>query len=681
MCGMALEVRHATLTSAPDWELKDMTRRLWVACALSLPILIGGMAEMVTGTGHLPCARILTFMEFALASPVVLWAGAPFFRRGLTSVRTKSLNMFTLIAAGVGAAYGYSVVATWAPSVFPSSFGHDGVVGVYFEPAAVIVALALLGQVLELRARSQTGSAIRALLGLAPKTARRILDDGSDADIPVGDVAVGMRLRIRPGEKVPVDGEVVEGSSSVNESMMTGEPVPVQKNPGDVVTGGTINGTGSMLIAARRVGADTLLAQIVKMVADAQRSRAPIQRVADTVSAWFVPAVMVSSVLTFCVWWGLGPEPRAAYALINAVAVLIVACPCALGLATPMSVMVGVGRGASAGVLIRNAEALQSLEKVDTLVIDKTGTLTEGRPRLVTVNALAGETEDNLLRAAASVERASEHPLAVALVEGAAARGIPLVAPEGFVSVTGKGVKGTVAGQWVTLGNALLMRDDQVDVSSALAAADALGQQGQTVMFVAIDGKCVGLLGVADPIRATTAEALSSLKEGGVELIMVTGDNRSTAAAVAAQLGISCVEAEVLPSEKEGVIRRLQESGRVVAMAGDGVNDAPALARAHVGIAMGSGTDIAIQSAGITLLNGDLRGIAKARRLSKGVMRNIRQNLFWAFSYNVLGVPVAAGMLYPWWGLLLNPMIASAAMSLSSVSVIGNALRLRRLQL
>jgi Cu+-exporting ATPase len=626
--------------------------------------------------------RLLTWIQFAFATPVMLWGGWPFFQRGWASIVNRSLNMFTLIAIGTGTAYLYSVVATFFPDIFPDSFRtHSGEVAVYFEAAAVITTLVLLGQVLELRARSQTSSAIKALLGLAPKMARVLRHDGGEEDIPLDRVQPGDWLRVRPGEKVPVDGVVLEGTSAVDESMVTGEPIPVEKTPGSRVTGGTVNGTGGFVMRAERVGSDTLLAQIVRMVSEAQRSRAPIQRLADVVSSYFVPAVVLVAMLTFLVWGLYGPEPRMAYALVNAVAVLIIACPCALGLATPMSIMVGTGRGATAGVLIKNAEALEVLEKVDTLVVDKTGTLTEGKPCLTTVVALPEQNEAELLHLAASLERGSEHPLAAAIVAGAHAKGVALSQANDFRSMTGKGVVGTVDGQVVALGNRKLFEELSIDPGLLAERAEDLRRDGQTVMFVAVDGHPAGLLGVADPLKASTYEAVQMLCEGGIRLVMLTGDSRTTAEAVAHKLGIDEVEAEVLPEQKGQVVKRLQVAGRVVAMAGDGINDAPALAQAQVGIAMGTGTDVAMESAGVTLVKGDLRGIARARRLSRGTMRNIRQNLFFAFIYNTLGVPVAAGVLYPMFGLLLSPMIASAAMTFSSVSVISNALRLRTLAL
>ncbi|MDC0747024.1 heavy metal translocating P-type ATPase [Polyangium mundeleinium] len=683
ICGMALEpMAILTAEEPPNPELESMTRRLWISAALSLPLLVLAMAPMLMPGWRwshvLPQQR---WIELALATPVVLWGGWPFFERGFTSLVTRRFNMFTLIAIGTGTAYVYSVAATIAPSMFPASFRvHGGVVPVYFEAAAVIVTLVLVGQVLELRARSRTSGAIRALLGLAPKKARR-LRDGVEEDVPIESVAVGDRLRVRPGERIPVDGVVLEGRSSVDESMVTGEPIPVEKDVGDRVTGGTVNGAGGFVMRAERVGQGTLLAQIVRMVGEAQRTRAPIQRLADVVSAWFVPAVVLTAVLTFVVWALLGPEPRLAYALLNAVAVLIIACPCALGLATPMSIMVGTGRGASAGVLVKNAEALEALERVDTLVVDKTGTLTEGKPAVASIVPLDGADERAVLRIAASLERGSEHPLASAILAAAKERGIDLAAVTSFRSLTGRGVTGVVEGEPAALGNARLLEELSIESAEALAHAEALRVRGQTVVFVARGGRVLGLVGVADPIKSSAKEALSALREEGLSIVMLTGDSRTTAEAVARELGITEIEAEVLPDQKSAVVERLTKSGKVVAMAGDGVNDAPALARAAVGIAMGTGTDVAMESAGITLVRGDLRGIVRARRLSRATMRNIRQNLFFAFVYNGLGVPLAAGVLYPFFGLLLSPMIASAAMSLSSVSVITNALRLRAVRL
>ncbi len=684
ICGMALEPRTITLEEEENPELIDMSRRFWVSLALSIPVFFIAMSELIPGQ---PLLRVfskpvLIWLQLVLATPVVLWGGLPFFQRGWASIVNRSLNMFTLIAIGTGVAYVFSIVATLFPSLFPAAFrGSEGEVAVYFEAAAVIITLVLLGQVLELRARSQTSSAIKALLGLAPKTARIVRENGVEEDIPLEHVMVGNVLRVRPGEKIPVDGVLVEGSSSVDESMVSGEPIPVQKSSGDNVTGATVNGTGTFFMRAERVGSDTLLAQIVRMVSEAQRTRAPIQGLADKVASYFVPAVVGISVLTFIIWSLVGPEPRMAYALVNAVAVLIIACPCALGLATPMSIMVGTGRGAMAGVLIKNAEVLEIMEKVDTLIVDKTGTLTEGKPKVVTIETQHEFSRDELLRLVASLEQASEHPLGEAIVKGAQEKGLVLVPVKDFESITGKGVKGRVNGKVVAIGNRRLLKELNIDPENYSEMAESLRQKGETVMFMAVEGKIAGLLGVADPIKETTPSAIASLQNDGIQVTMLTGDNRTTAEAVAKQLGIDEIEAEVLPERKNEVVRRLQEQGRVVAMAGDGINDAPALAQAHVGIAMGSGTDVAMESAGITLVKGDLQGIVKARKLSRGTMRNIRQNLFWAFIYNSLGVPVAAGILYPFFGLLLSPMIAAAAMSFSSVSVITNALRLRRLVL
>src|SRR5262245_51569477 len=657
-----------------------MTRRFWPGAALTIPTLVIGMADVIPGK---PFERVLvppiaTWAQLVLSTPVVLWGGWPFFVRGWQSLVNRSLNMFTLIALGVGVAYVYSVVATLAPGLFPPSFRNEsGTVGVYFEAAAVIVTPVLLGQVMELRARSHTGAAIRALLGLAPKTARRIRDDGREEDVPLGHVHPGDRLRVRPGEKVPVDGVVVEGKSSVDESMVTGESIPVEKAPNARVIGATVNGTGSFIMRAERVGSDTLLAQIVNMVARAQRSRAPIQRLADVVSGYFVPIVVAVAIVTAIAWAMVGPEPRLAHAIVNAVAVLIIACPCALGLATPMSIMVATGKGATMGVLFRDAEAIEIMRKVDTLVVDKTGTLTVGRPKLMSVETVGAFDESQLLRFAATLEASSEHPLAAAIVQGAVERGISLVKAELFESVTGKGVKGQVNGHAVALGNRRLMQDERIPTTELATVAEELRKHGQTVMFVAVDGRMVGLLGVADPIKETTLEAIRQLHGEGIRLVMLTGDNRTTAEAVARQLGIDDVIPEVLPDQKVEVVKRLQQEGRFVAMAGDGINDAPALAQAHVGIAMGTGTDVAMESAGVTLVKGDLRGIVRARVLSRATMGNIKQNLFFAFVYNSIGVPIAAGVLYPFFGLLLSPMIAAAAMSFSSVSVIANALRLR----
>jgi len=684
ICGMALEPVSIGAEEGPDPELVDMTRRFWIGLGLTLPLLVFAMGDMLPGEPlrHLLPARVSAWLQLLLATPVVLWAGWPFFVRGWASVVNRSLNMFTLIALGTGMAYVYSVVGTVAPGVFPASFrAHGGEVGLYFEAAAVITVLVLLGQVLELRARSQTSSAIKALLDLAPPAARRVRSDGSEEDVPLEAVQVGDLLRIRPGERVPVDGAVVEGATAVDESMVTGEPMPVEKGPGSRVTGGTVNGTGTVVMRAERVGSETLLARIVHMVGEAQRTRAPIQRLADQVSAWFVPTVVGVAVLTFIGWSLWGPEPAFTYGLVNAVAVLIIACPCALGLATPMSIMVGTGRGALAGVLIKNAEALERMETIDTLIVDKTGTLTEGKPRLRVVKAAPGHDETSVLGLAAGLERGSEHPLAAAILAGAAERGVPVAAVSAFRSVTGKGVVGRVGGRAVALGNLRLMQDSGVAVGALAADADALRAEGQTVVFVAVDGRAAGLVGVADPIKPSTPEALGALREAGLRIVMVTGDSRGTAEAVARTLGIDQVQAEVLPEHKSEVVRDLQARGRRVAMAGDGVNDAPALAQADVGIAMGTGTDVAIESAGITLVKGDLRGAVRARYLSRATMRNIRENLFFAFVYNAIGVPIAAGVLYPVFGLLLSPIIASAAMTFSSVSVIGNALRLRRVPL
>ncbi len=672
ICGMALEPLTATAAEEENPELADMRRRFRVSVAFTLPVLALAMLGDFVAALHAPW---VVWVQFALATPVVVWGGRPFFERGWRSVVSRHLNMFTLIAIGTGTAYAYSVIATLFPGLFPESFRMHGRPAVYFEAAAVITTLVLLGQVLELRARGQTSSAIKALLGLAPPVARIVRLDGSEEEIPLERVHPGDTLRVRPGDRIPVDGVVAEGASSVDESMLTGEPMPVEKTAGARVTAGTVNGTGAFLMRAERVGSETLLAQIVRMVSEAQRSRAPIQRLADVVSGYFVPAVVLIAIATFVVWAIAGPEPRMAHALVNAVAVLIIACPCALGLATPMAVMVGTGRGATAGVLIRNAEALEILEKVDTVVVDKTGTLTEGRPRLVS----AGNPE--LLRLAASLERASEHPLAEAIVRGAEERGLELAEARSFRSSTGKGVAGEVEGRKVALGNRALLEELGIDPGPLAERAETLRREGQTVMFAAVDGRAAGLLGVADPIKASTPEAIQALHRDGIRIVMLTGDSRATAEAVARELAIDEVHAEVLPDQKIAVVKALQQQGRTVAMAGDGVNDAPALAQAHVGIAMGSGTDVAMESAAVTLVKGDLRGIVRARRLSRGTMRNIRQNLFFAFVYNTLGVPVAAGVLYPFLGLLLSPMLASAAMTFSSVSVIANALRLRKLQL
>ena len=682
ICGMALEPLQPSLEEGANPELIDMTRRFWVSAALSVPLMALALAPEVLGWQPLPM-RTSMFVQLALATPVVLWGGWPFFERLWSSLKTRNLNMFTLIGLGVGVAYGFSLVATLAPGIFPASLrSMGGFVPVYFEAAAVITTLVLLGQVLELRARSATGKAIRALLGLAPKTARRVNSDGSEEDVPTEHVQVGDQLRVRPGEKVPVDGEVVEGHSSVDESMITGEPVPVEKSTGDKMTGATVNGTGSLLMRATRVGKDTLLSQIVHMVAEAQRSRAPIQKLADQVSGWFVPAVVVIAIVTFIVWNLVGPDPRLAHALVNAIAVLIIACPCALGLATPMSIMVGTGRGARAGVLVKNAEALELLEKVDTLVVDKTGTLTVGKPKLVEVTPAGGFDERDVLRLAASLERGSEHPLAAAIVDGAGERGIDIPATADFESHTGKGVGGTVEGRKVAFGNKVLLDELGIDPSALEAQADASRANGQGVMFVAIDGKLAGLVVVADPIKESAVDAVQALRRAGVRFVMMTGDNRRTAEAVARKVGgIDEVIADVLPEQKQAKVKQLRAQGRRVGMAGDGINDAPALAAADVGIAMGTGTDVAMESAAVTLVKGDLNGIVRARHLSRAVMRNIRQNLFFSFAYNAAGVPIAAGALFPTFGILLSPIIAGAAMALSSVSVIGNSLRLNGLRL
>ncbi len=681
VCGMALEPRGATPDDGPSDELAYMSRRLWFSTAASSLLIVLSMGHLIPGEplSHAISMRVRTFIELALATPVCLWAAWPFYVRAIASVRSMHLNMFTLIGLGVSVAYLFSVVAVMAPGIFPPSFRDaSGAIGLYFEAAAVIVTLILLGQVLELRARSRTGSAIKRLLGMAATSARRLGEDGAEQDVLLGDVAAGDRLRVRPGERVPVDGVVLEGSTAIDESMVTGEPIPVEKHAGARVVGGTVNGTGSLVMRAEKVGADTLLAQIVAMVSEAQRSRAPIQRLADVVAAWFVPIVVGVAVLTFAVWALVGPDPRMAHALVSAVGVLIIACPCALGLATPMSIMVATGKGATMGVLFRNAEAIEVLRKVDMLVVDKTGTLTEGKPRLVSVVAAPGLDEPRLLRLAATLERGSEHPLAAAIVAGAEERQVALAEATGFTSVTGKGVRGTVDGKAVALGNQALMTDLGVGLGALATQAEALRVEGQTVMFVAVDGRLAGIVGVADRIKETTADALRELHDEGIRIVMVTGDGKTTADAVAKRLGIDEVRAEVLPDQKVEIVKRLQQEGRFVAMAGDGINDAPALAQAEVGIAMGTGTDVAMESASVTLVKGDLRGIARARRLSRHTMANIRQNLFFAFGYNVLGIPIAAGALYPAFGLLLSPIVAAAAMSLSSVSVIGNALRLRR---
>jgi Cu+-exporting ATPase len=680
ICGMALEPMTASLDEEANPELVDMTRRFWTAVVLTIPVLVLGMSEFIPGQPlqQLASMRTLAWLQLLFASPVVLWAGWPFFVRAWQSVVNRSLNMFTLIGLGVAVGYTFSVIAVVVPQIFPASFRDaEGNVPVYFEAAAVIVTLVLLGQVLELRARSQTGAAIKELLGLAPKTARRVGPDGHEADIPLEHVHVGDRLRVRPGEKVPVDGVVLEGSSAVDESMITGEPIPVEKNVNDRVVGATINGTGSFVMRAERVGSETLLAQIVQMVAEAQRSRARIQKLADVVSGYFVPLVVIIAVATFIVWSIWGPEPRMAHGLVNAVAVLIIACPCALGLATPMSIMVATGKAALNGVLFKNAEAIEVMRQVDTLVVDKTGTLTEGKPQLENVVTNGAVDEQTLLRLAASLERSSEHPLAAAIVSGARSRGVELVEARDFRSLTGKGVVGNVDGHRVALGNRSLLDELKLDAGDLSSRAESLRSNGQTIMFVVVDKKPAGLVGVADPIKATTADAVKQLHAEGIQIVMLTGDSRTTAEAVARKLGIDEVEAEVLPDQKVEVVKRLQNAGRIVAMAGDGINDAPALAQAHVGIAMGTGTDVAMKSADVTLVKGDLRAIMRARSLSRATMRNIKQNLFFAFVYNSVGVPIAAGVLYPFFGILLSPMIAAAAMSFSSVSVIGNALRLR----
>ncbi|AGH50680.1 copper/silver-translocating P-type ATPase [Sphingomonas sp. MM-1] len=682
ICGMALEPLEPVADEGPNPELIDMTRRFWGSALLAVPLVVLTLGAEVFGLELLPM-RASMWVQLALATPVVLWGGWPFFERFWASLRSRHLNMFTLIGLGVGVAYLYSVVAAVAPGIFPESLRTmGGLVPVYFEAAAVIVTLVLLGQVLELRARSATGRAIHALLGLAPKTARRVAADGAEEDVPLEHVQVGDLLRIRPGEKVPVDGVVVEGRSSVDESMISGEPVPVEKTPGDRITGATVNGTGGLMMRAERVGRDTMLSQIVRMVADAQRSRAPIQALADKVSGWFVPTVVAVAVLAFIVWALVGPEPRLSHALVNAVAVLIIACPCALGLATPMSIMVGTGRGAGAGVLVKNAEALELMEKVDTLVVDKTGTLTVGKPKLVEVVTASGFDQAEVLGLAAALEKGSEHPLAAAIVSGAEERGLELAQAAEFQSHTGKGVTGRIGGRDVALGNRALLEMVGVDGSALEKAADQFRAEGQGVMFVAVDGQLAGLLVVADPIKDTAVEAVQALRRDGVRLVMMTGDNRRTADAVARRIGgIDEVIAEVLPEQKQAMVEKLRGEGRRVAMAGDGINDAPALAAADVGIAMGTGTDVAMESAAVTLVKGDLGGIVRARRLSRAVMRNIRENLFFSFVFNAAGVPIAAGILYPWFGLLLSPIIAGAAMAFSSVAVIGNSLRLRSVRL
>jgi Cu+-exporting ATPase len=682
ICGMALEPEIAGTEAGPNPELVDFTRRFWIGLVLTLPVFVLEMGAHLFGAHAWIDQTLSNWLQLAFTTPVVLWAGLPFFERGWHSVRSGNLNMFTLIAMGTGVAYAFSVVATFAPQLFPAAFrGHDGAVGVYFEAGAVIVVLVLLGQVLELRARDRTSGAIKALLDLAPNTARRVRPDGTDEDIALDQVAAGDTLRVRPGEKIPVDGEVVEGSSSVNESMVTGESMPVMKETGAKVLAGTLNQTGSFVMRAEKIGRDTVLSQIVQMVAQAQRSRAPIQRLADQVSAWFVPLVIGVAVLAFAAWSLWGPEPRMAFGLVAAVSVLIIACPCALGLATPMSIMVGVGRGAGAGILVKNAEALERLEKVDTLVIDKTGTLTEGKPKVIAIVPANGHAETDILKFAASVERASEHPLAQAIVAAAAERGVALLPAADFDAPTGKGVMATVEGKRIALGNSGFLREHGVDRKLLESDAGRLQEDGATAIYIAIDGRAAGVIGIADPIKKTTPSALAALAKEGIRVVMLTGDNAKTAQAVARRLGIQHVEAEVLPEQKSKVVEQLRADDRIVAMAGDGVNDAPALAVADVGIAMGTGSDVAIESAGLTLLAGDLTGIARARRLSQSVMSNIRQNLFFAFLYNAAGVPIAAGVLYPMFGILLSPIIAAAAMALSSVSVVGNALRLRSAEL
>ncbi len=688
ICGMALEPAGIGEDAGPSAELIDMTRRFWIGAALSLPVVFLEMGAHFPALNlhHYVSPQVSVWLQFLLATPVVLWAGWPFLLRGFASLRNRSLNMFSLIALGVGGAYLYSLAATVAPGLFPAGLQQDGgIIPVYYEAAAVITVLVLLGQVLELRAREKTGSAIRALLNLAPKTARRIRGDGSDEDVALEQVQIGDSLRVRPGDSVPVDGVVEQGRSAVDESMVTGESMPVEKEPGAKVIGGTINGTGSLVMRAEKVGADTMLARIVHMVAEAQRSRAPIQRLADIVSAWFVPAVIVVAVAAFIAWMIWGPPPAFAYALVAAVSVVIIACPCALGLATPMSIMIGVGKGATAGVLIKNAEALERFEKIDTLVVDKTGTLTEGKPRVVAIVPAEGFDEATVLSLGASLERASEHPLAAAIVASAKQRNVGIKNVADFTSITGKGVTGAIGGRTVAVGNARLLQDLGQNMGVVRAdlesRAEALRRDGATAMFVAVDNRPAGIIAVADPIKATTPAALESLRAGGVRIVMLSGDNRTTAQAVAAKLGISDVEAEVLPEQKNAIVRRLRSEGHAVGMAGDGVNDAPALAEADVGVAMGTGTDVAMQSAGVTLVKGDLAGIARARALSRATMRNIRQNLVLAFVYNVLGIPLAAGVLYPAFGLLLSPIVAAAAMSFSSVSVIANSLRLRFVRL
>jgi Cu+-exporting ATPase len=678
ICGMALEPLEVSADQGPNPELIDMQRRFWIGLALTMPVFLLEMGSHLLGLQHVVPGQLSNWVQLILATPVVLWAGAPFFERGYRSVLTRNLNMFTLIALGTGTAYAYSVIATLLPSAFPDALrGHDGSVPVYFEAAAVITVLVLLGQVLELKARESTGGAIRALLDLAPKTARLVSADGGEREVPIDQIVIGARLRVRPGEKIPVDGKVIEGRSAVDESMVTGESMPVTKSVGATVIGGTLNQSGALIIEAKRVGRDTMLARIVALVSEAQRSRAPIQRLADAVAGWFVPAVILTAVIAFAAWMIWGPEPRFSYALIAAVAVLIIACPCALGLATPMSIMVGIGRGAEAGVLIKNAEALERLEKVDTLVVDKTGTLTAGKPSVTSIVPAPGFDEATILHLAASVERASQHPLGAAVVAAAEERNIALATATDFDAPTGKGALGTVEGRRIALGNARFLKEQDIDVGALAGRADELRGEGATAIFVGIDGKPAGVIAIADPIKETTLPALEALRADGIRIVMLTGDNRTTAQAIAKRLGIDEIEAEVLPEQKSAVVDKLKREGRVVAMAGDGVNDAPALASADVGIAMGTGTDVAIESASVTLLKGDLQGIVRARRLSVVTMSNIRQNLFFAFVYNAAGVPIAAGALYPAFGLLLSPIIAAAAMALSSVSVIANALRLR----
>ena len=687
ICGMALEPETLTIGEEDTSELDDMTRRFWICTVLTVPLLIYVMSGMfdlnvVNFSQYGISSKILQWAELVLATPVVLWGAAPFFVRGWQSIKSRNLNMFTLIAIGVGAAYIFSIVATFFPDIFPDSFRDaSGQVGVYYEAAAVIVTLVLLGQVLELKARSQTSGAIRALLELAPPTARRVDENGEEVEVSLDEVVTGDKLRVKPGEKLPVDGTVIDGNSNVDESMVTGEPIPVSKVAGDTVTGGTVNGTGTLLVEAVNVGADSVLSKIVQMVAEAQRSRAPIQKLVDKVAGWFVPIVLICSVITFIVWAIFGPEPAMTYALVNAIAVLIIACPCALGLATPMSIMVGTGKGAQNGVLIKNAEALESMEKVDTIVVDKTGTLTAGKPELTAIDAQVGQDEDEFLALVASVESASEHPLAEAIVRAAQERSLIIPKATDFNSTTGEGVQAVVDGKKVAIGNSKLMESLNSFDNELSTKADVRRKDGETVMFVAIDGKAAGIISVADPIKPSTKEAISLLHDAGLKVVMLTGDNEKTAQAVANKLGIDEVHADVSPEDKNRIVKEMQDSGKLVAMAGDGINDAPALAQANVGIAMGTGTDVAMESAGITLLKGDLMGIAKAYKLSHATMRNIRQNLFFAFIYNALGVPIAAGVLYPIFGLLLSPMIAAAAMSLSSFSVIANALRLRRLKL